>query len=242
MRSLRKILILQTVIIFLFSGIVAGQSSEKFSESAWKEVKEGIDYSSDHDMLRKKDKFQGDGEKTAGEKPDDEFYEEQNSSGNRVINLPGIAQPLIYLVFVAILFVILYLFLKNAGVTNKKVRYTSEGINLENIEENIHETDLDKLLKKTLSEGDFMQAIRLLYLTIIKDLSEKKLIDWHKNKTNREYLYELANEEFKKKFEKLTLLFEWAWYGDIKMDEKIYSQLEPKFVEFKNTLDQVGKQ
>lgn len=226
--------------IFLTAWAVHAQSpgSKKFREESWREVKEGIDYSAYQNKVREWQKRQAEGEGESGEKPDEradpERYHRQS------IMIPAGGQFFVYILFIVVLVLILYVFLKNKGFRNRSVEYDNEKISFENIEEKIHETDLDKLLQEALKRGDFLQAIRLLYLNIIKELTNKGLIEWTKNKTNRDYLYELTNGELKLKFEKITLLFEWAWYGDLRMDKKTYTQLEAKFRDLKYTIDHLG--
>ena len=69
-------------------------------------------------------------------------------------------------------------------VSCKHYAHSGKGIN-EKIEENIHESDLDKFIKQAESEEKYNLAIRLYYLAIIKELSLGKLIKWKRNKTNR---------------------------------------------------------
>ena len=47
--------------------------------------------------------------------------------------------------------------------SNKKVKKKTGPITLENVEENIHESDLDKFLREALAKEDYQQAVRLYY-------------------------------------------------------------------------------
>lgn len=120
----------------------------------------------------------------------------------------------------------------------KKITKTTS-FDLEKIEENIHESDLDKFIKQAESEENYNLAIRLYYLAIIKELSLSKLIKWKKNKTNRSYLNELGSSPFRAGFKKATTIFERVWYGDGLLDQKDYLVLKPQFqqwaTETKNT-------
>lgn len=113
---------------------------------------------------------------------------------------------------------------------NKKIiATTDEDINIENIEEHIHESDLDSFINKAVRQENYSMAVRLYYLAIIKELSNKKLILWKKNKTNRNYISELTASKFQEPFANATLIYEKAWYGNQKIGALEYEQLKPKF-------------
>ena len=116
---------------------------------------------------------------------------------------------------------------------NKKIRRQgiSGPINLDEIEENIHETDLDAYIRQALAEGDYVLAIRLYYLAILKELSLKKAIRWKKDKTNRQYLQEMQQSALAVPFGEATRFFEQAWYGGRPVGESEYRQMEPTFRE-----------
>lgn len=87
--------------------------------------------------------------------------------------------------------------------------------------EDINQLNLDELIKEALGRSNFRLAIRYSYLKALKILTEKKHIDWEINKTNSQYLKEIKEPEIKKSFKDLTLLFEWIWYGENRVEEKI---------------------
>ncbi|MFN8301700.1 MAG: DUF4129 domain-containing protein [Saprospiraceae bacterium] len=102
-------------------------------------------------------------------------------------------------------------------------------ITLDNLEDYIHETDLDKFLRAALSDRNYALAIRLYYLQIIKDLSAKNAIRWSREKTNRDYLIEMRRHPLSEPFRAATLSFERVWYGNLPIDENGFRMLEPQF-------------
>ena len=103
-------------------------------------------------------------------------------------------------------------------------------------DEDIHETDLDALLNQALNHKDYRLAIRYYYLSILKTLSNKKLIDYHKDKTNSEYLFEIENLTTKSEFSYLTYIYTYIWYGDFPIDEANFKIAENKYQSFKTSL------
>ena len=71
--------------------------------------------------------------------------------------------------------------------------------------------------------------MRLYYLAVLKELSLKELIKWKKDKTNGEYLRELAGSRLFGTVQEVTLIFERVWYGKTAVQEEDFLQMEAKF-------------
>ncbi len=114
---------------------------------------------------------------------------------------------------------------------NRKIGLVGQAgaIRLEDIEENIHESDLDAYIQQALQQGDYTLAIRLYYLAILKELSLSKAIRWKKDKTNRQYLQEMQQSPLSEPFREVTRIFERAWYGSRPVGAGEYQQMAPKF-------------
>lgn len=96
---------------------------------------------------------------------------------------------------------------------NTNPRDINSTVNIKNIEENLHKSDMEILIDKSLAEGNYMLAVRLYYLWAIKELSNKRLIKWKRDKTNRDYIREMRKTDLNKPFREVTRIFERVWYG-----------------------------
>ena len=80
-------------------------------------------------------------------------------------------------------------------------------------------------------KGDYRQAIRCLFLSLLLYLDKAGLLTYDQGKTNGQYLSEIhkgmANEA--KTFASLTLLFERKWYGMEESSEQDFHQYEQAF-------------
>jgi hypothetical protein len=122
-------------------------------------------------------------------------------------------------------------------VKDKKIsRPKEEKIDIQKIEENIHEADLVDFIGQAKAQGNYNLAIRLYYLAILKELSLQKTIKWKVDKTNNEYLREMRAHDHFAEFRELTRIFERSWYGDRPLDITNFQQLEPGYKVF---LDQL---
>ena len=103
-------------------------------------------------------------------------------------------------------------------------------------DEDIHETDIDGLLQNAINNKEYRLAIRYYYLSVLKTLSNKKLIDYHKDKTNSEYLFEIENSTTRTEFSYLSYVYSYVWYGDFPIDEVNFKLAEKKYQSFKTSL------
>ena len=98
-------------------------------------------------------------------------------------------------------------------------------------------TELQRRLKEAIDSGDYRGAIRIYYLFILKDLSEKNWINWEREKTNMHYLREMSGKTEFDDFNKSISYFEVIWYGKREIDQNQFRKIEPNFT---NLLDKLG--
>ena len=104
------------------------------------------------------------------------------------------------------------------------------------IEEDIYSIDYDDAIQKAISDNQYRIAVRLLYLQLLKDLSEKKLIKFKNDSTNSDYLSQLSGSQFYKDFFRLTRSFEYAWYGKFDLSETSFNSVYRDFNSFKQQI------
>lgn len=107
--------------------------------------------------------------------------------------------------------------------TTKKI-YTDE-----EIEKNLIHVDFEKLIQETLNSGHNRLAIRYYYLWLLKRLAEKTIIDWHAEKTNSDYLYEIQSNDLRTDFQYLSYLYNYIWYGEFEMTDATFSHAKNAF-------------
>lgn len=103
-------------------------------------------------------------------------------------------------------------------------------------EENIHAIQFDEAINNALQNGNYRLAIRLLYLQNLKLLTDKKIIAWQINKTNRDYLREINKPNLQQLFKRITDVFEYAWYGHFTVNREDFAELKENLSKFQSQL------
>lgn len=102
--------------------------------------------------------------------------------------------------------------------------------------EDITQMDFGKLIGETKATADYRQAVRYYYLWVLKKLSAREIIDWHWDKTNTDYLYEIKDDALRGDFEYLSYLYDHSWYGEFPLDETSFGKAEKAFLKTLNRL------
>ena len=113
------------------------------------------------------------------------------------------------------------------GKKNKKLNIAEQ-----DLEENIHEINFPNSINDFERKKDYRSAIRYQFLFVLKKLSDKKLLEWNPEKTNKDYLAELKDKNQKSEFKELVYIFNNIWYGEFEVDEKSYNRFKEKFNQF----------
>jgi Domain of unknown function (DUF4129) len=121
------------------------------------------------------------------------------------------------------------LFLSNSSFLSRNRQNIASDIAVVE-EENAN--DPDSLLRNAIKTGNYRLAVRYLYLQSLKRLSEKKFIEISANKTNYEYVAEIRKHKFANEFASLTLQYEYVWYGEYPVDERLFEQIQNGFTRF----------
>ncbi len=118
--------------------------------------------------------------------------------------------------------------------SNKSSQKLSEKLIYE--DEDIQEINLSALLHQAITDKDFRLAIRYYFLSTLKALSKKEFIDYHKDKTNSEYLFEIENIATRKEFSYLLYVYSYVWYGEFPVDETNFKAAQNKYQSFLKSL------
>ena len=141
-------------------------------------------------------------------------------------------KPVSY-VFYALLFgVLLYVIFKLFGINYQTLFIRSSKIKSPEtviFDEDIHVIDFNRIIKDAELNQNYRVAIRYLYIQFLKTLSDKELIEWEINKTNKDYRREMKRTKYFKRFKSLTYVYEYVWYGEFQINETRYRNFKENF-------------
>lgn len=102
-------------------------------------------------------------------------------------------------------------------------------IKYDEIEQNIHTTDFQRLIHESEKNGEQRLTIRYYYLWLLKILSETEIIEWDIEKTNSDYQNEIKDSEIKADFSYLSYLYDYIWYGEFEIDQPTFDKAKSSF-------------
>jgi hypothetical protein len=184
---------------------------QKFDEAKWKEIVGDVTFEEDEEEEQKREVASG---------PN--------------FSLPpwgGAALKIVsYVIIVAIVVFLLYYVVKNISFGSKINRMSVQANDVDQRVDNIAEIDIEGLLEQARSAGNFKLAVRFYYLSILKRLNDSGMIVWKRDKTNRDYLYELFSRNYYfEEIKRLTHSYEEVWYGEHTLTRESFQLLTTDF-------------
>ncbi len=149
----------------------------------------------------------------------------------------GFVGQLIYYIIIMLIIIVviamLFFFLSNIS-DDRSIEIIEE--EADEVIEDIHALNLGEMLHLALSEGNYRPALRIEFLQLLKELSDAQLIEWSKEKTNRDYSRELSHQSIHTSFRQAANLYERVWYGDNNITEENYKASTQLYRSLSNSL------
>ena len=142
---------------------------------------------------------------------------------------------LLFIVITAVLFLIYRLFLSDKGMFAASVRNKHKNIAAEEI---IDEDVLSRKASEAEQAGNYRMAIRYYYLVTLSSIAQKGWLQLSFDKTNYQYVRELTKKTIRTDFARITLHYEYAWYGNFKIDAVVYDAIKKEFSNLQTTINQ----
>lgn len=138
--------------------------------------------------------------------------------------------------YIGILFFLYFIFRYLLGIDlirlkrRKNIKFPV--VDMTDEERIMQEEDLKKLITDAVANKDYRLAVRYHYLSLLKKLVDKGLIDWRPEKTNRDYVSEVQSNTFSSEFRKLTFVYDYVWYGNFVPDQNAFEEINTDFSKF----------
>jgi hypothetical protein len=141
-------------------------------------------------------------------------------------------QTILWLIIISgfITFLILYL-------SNSSVRLFRKSSNIADEETGIESSDIfsinyQKEIDKAVGMNNYRLAVRLMFLRLLRNLSDKNIIEYKQDNTNFDYMTQLRSTGLYPDFFRLARNYEYSWYGQFDIDKEKYSIIKNEFEKF----------
>jgi hypothetical protein len=135
------------------------------------------------------------------------------------------------LAVIFIVFISYKVLFKNGIFVRRKNKFIAE--NDESSMEDLGDiSKYDTLIADAEKGNDLNLATRYLFLKTLKTLADKELIHFTAEKTNKEYVREMEQNNYSAEFQNLVRDYEYAWYGKFAVDQNTYENMKEAFTSF----------
>lgn len=160
----------------------------------------------------------------------------QESQEPPALSFPGLGafRTVIYILLIGlILFVIYRIIVVNRLFVMAPARLPEEETDSE---ASIDDNELDRRIGEAIAAKEYRPATRLLFLQTLRSLNNKGWIRYHAQSTNEDYLRQLRQHRSGDEFRFLLYLYEYVWYGEFRLSETQFEQVQQHFQAFQKSI------
>jgi hypothetical protein len=129
--------------------------------------------------------------------------------------------------FIAVL--IIYLSNNNARLFRSTKKIKGNEIDPDPETDDIFSINYQKEIEKAINTGNYRLGVRLLFLQLLRGLSDRNIIQYAQNKTNFDYLLQVQQASWYPLFFRLTRNYEYAWYGHFDIGQHQFDLIRNDF-------------
>lgn len=151
----------------------------------------------------------------------------------------GFNSKTLQIVLVLVMIVVLAWFLQSSESTNfignknnTAKRYVEE------LDIRVDENILLQKMQDSEANQSYRDALRYAYLLNLKSLNEAEKINWQEHKLSTDYLEELQDTALQEEFAAMTKYFNFGWYGNREISEKMYDKVKYTFSKLTDKITQ----
>jgi hypothetical protein len=123
----------------------------------------------------------------------------------------------------------------NAGLFRKSSNIADEETEIET--NDIFSINYQKEMDRAVGMNNYRLAVRLMFLRLLRNLSNQNLIQYKQDRTNFDYMLQLRSTRMYPDFFRLARSYEYSWYGQFEIDKEKYSIIKNEFENFERKLN-----
>jgi hypothetical protein len=139
-------------------------------------------------------------------------------------------QTLLWLLIIGGFMGVLFWFLSEnrVGLFNRKTKVVGQEQE-EGIPEDIFAINYQKEIDNALRQENYRLAVRLMFLRLLKTMSERNVIRYKQEKTNLDYLFEVQPTAYYNHFFRAVRNYDYSWYGLFPVSREAYDRIKIDF-------------
>ena len=147
-----------------------------------------------------------------------------------------ILQTILWLVIIGgfLTFLLIYLGNSNSGLFRKSRSVGDEDENAETSD--IFSINFQAEIAKAAAAENFRLATRLMFLQLLRIMSDTGIIQYSQDSTNLDYMMQLRGTRHYEEFFRLARHYEYSWYGQFGLDREKYNLIKKAFDNFEYNL------
>lgn len=136
---------------------------------------------------------------------------------------PTWVSTVLWVLIVGVFLALVIYYMAESGLFRRNRRIPeAKGQDMEEMPEDIFAINYQREIDKAVANGDYRLAVRLHYLQLLKQMTARNLIRYEQDKTNMDYLMQLHNTAYYHDFFRVTLHYEYSWYGKFPVTSDTY--------------------
>ncbi|TMI77529.1 MAG: DUF4129 domain-containing protein [Bacteroidetes bacterium] len=165
-------------------------------------------------------------------------FKKKMAKENANSSTPPWVKTLTWILIVGVFFAALiwYLATSNILIFAKRQKHIGNEKGVGETTEDIFSINYPREIEKAIQSEDYRLAIRLMFLRLLRNLSNRHLIQYRPGRTNLEYLSQLSSTVHYNDFFGLTRNYEYAWYGKFDVSSEAFKTIRNNFENFDQQL------
>jgi len=141
-----------------------------------------------------------------------------------------------FLILGAFIGLIIWLFMRLIPARSLLEEQEAPHVFLNNEENIVRSENIGELIEGAINDGDYRLAVRYYYLQLLRQLNQKKLINYEFQKTNSEYLNEIKADRLRVQLKKVMRIYDFIWYGSFSLTEPDFHLVKGNFQDLQTSI------
>lgn len=141
-----------------------------------------------------------------------------------------------YLILAGFIGLMIWLFMRLIPASSLLEEQETPHVFLNDEENIVRSENIGELIENAINDGDYRLAVRYYYLQLLRQLHQKKLINYEFQKTNSEYLNEIKANNLRIHLKKVMRIYDFIWYGSFSLSEPDFHLAQRNFQELQTSI------